>query len=139
MPNTIRELKAQYPEAIVTKVANNTFWVLERHTGTTHIILHRTAVITRGDTGWETLRTGGYKTVTTKDRINRFAINGQVYQKDFQWYIRTKRGTFLFDFDSIQVTPGGYVYNMAAIYPLPSLEDAKAAIKAQRAKKGVTK
>lgn len=31
------------------------------------------------------MRTGGWRTVTTKDRINQL-ITGRVYQKDYQWY-----------------------------------------------------
>lgn len=118
--NSVRELKAQYPGAKVHKLGNNTYGVIDPN-GWTHIVLHRTNVISHSrETGWETWRTGGYKTHTTKDRINSFAVNGSIVQRDFNWYVRTKRGYFLMDFDQVQVTPDGYVYNMAAIYPLPA-------------------
>ena len=41
-----------------------------------------------------TLDSGGYQTVTTKDRMNRFLPLGyRVYQKDFDWYLQTPEGT----------------------------------------------
>lgn len=133
--NSVRELKAQYPGAKVRKLANNTYSVVDDRCD--RVVLHRTEVVTLDRlTGWEVWRTGGYKSATTKDRINRFAVNGRVFQKNFQWYVTTKRGTFLFDYDRVQVTPTGYVYNMDAIYPLVSIEDAKASINAT---KGFTK
>jgi hypothetical protein len=47
--------------------------------------LHSTHVVKFYEDGRVTLHTGGYYTVTTKDRINEF-ITGCVYQKDHQWY-----------------------------------------------------
>jgi hypothetical protein len=131
MPNSVRELKELHPGAKVHKVANNTYRVVvpEEYE---HFVLHRTPVVTRHATGWETWRTGGYRTHTTKDRINRFARNGHVVQEKWQWYVVTARGRFLFDFDRIQVSPTGYVYSMDAVMPLMSIEDMKAAIKARK-------
>jgi hypothetical protein len=127
--NSARELRAQYPGARVHKVANNTY-VVHDPVGFTHYVLHRTAVLTRSMRGgWETWRTGGYSTPTTKDRINRFASNGRVFQKDFQWYITTVRGTFRFDGDIIQVTPSGYVYGPGALYPHQPLPEKKARVR----------
>lgn len=50
------------------------------------------------------LNTGGYKTVTTKARINQFLPNNiRVYQKNRQWFI-DKAGQKLEFFDGIELT-----------------------------------
>jgi hypothetical protein len=53
-----------------------------------------------------TLKTGGWKTRTTKHRMNQFANNFvncrySVYQKDHQWFVVTKTETIPFDGDSL--------------------------------------
>ena len=55
-----------------------------------------------------TLTTGGWKTNTTKTRMNQFANNFceskfQVYQKNYEWFVATSHDTYLFDSDSIRV------------------------------------
>jgi hypothetical protein len=47
--------------------------------------LHNTRIVVFHEDGSVTLHTGGYRTVTTKDRINEF-ITGRVYQKDYEWF-----------------------------------------------------
>jgi len=42
--------------------------------------------------GRVTLHTGGYRTVTTKDRINKFAA-GRMYQRDRAWYYQDNYDT----------------------------------------------
>lgn len=46
------------------------------------------------------IRSAGWKTVTTKDRLNGlidyFGINAKIYQKDFIWYISTNKGDIAF-------------------------------------------
>lgn len=46
---------------------------------------HNTNVVIFHDDGRVTLHSGGYHTVTTKERINRF-VDGRVFQKDFDWF-----------------------------------------------------
>lgn len=72
------------------RIGNNTY--LEYHTGkgtglTEHITvrLHVTNIVTFWPSGRVTLHTGGYRTVTTKERINHF-ITGRVSQKDRRWF-----------------------------------------------------
>ena len=53
-----------------------------------------------------TLKTGGWKTRTTKHRMNQFANNFvncrySVYQKDHQWFVSTNKETIQFDGDSL--------------------------------------
>ncbi len=47
--------------------------------------LHATDIVKFWADGQVTLHTGGYRTVTTKDRINEF-IAGRVYQKYHRWW-----------------------------------------------------
>lgn len=67
------------------KVGNNTYAEI-LHDGSVGITLHKTRVVTIHADGKYTLRNGGWNTVTTKDRINKYAPV-RVYQRDFQWYI----------------------------------------------------
>lgn len=60
----------------IHKVANNTYRWTDPETGDTHFRLHETDVVTLHTDGTTTLRTGGFKTNTTKDRMNRFMPNG---------------------------------------------------------------
>lgn len=70
------------------RLGNNTY--LESYVDGTQIDricvrLHGTNIVQFFSDGRVTLHTGGYWTVTTKDRINQF-ISGRVYQKDHQWF-----------------------------------------------------
>lgn len=49
------------------------------------VLLHNTHIVKFWPNGQVTLHTGGYRTVTTKGRINEF-INGCVYQEKYTWY-----------------------------------------------------
>jgi hypothetical protein len=53
-----------------------------------------------------TLKTGGWKSNTTKTRMNQFSnnfVNGSfgVYQKNYQWFVSVNGQTIPFDGDSI--------------------------------------
>jgi hypothetical protein len=47
--------------------------------------LHKTDIVKFFPDDRVTLHTGGYRTVTTKERINQF-IAGRVYQKNHSWF-----------------------------------------------------
>ena len=57
------------------------------------VTFHATDIIKFWADGQVTLHTGGYKTVTTKERINQFTrcipgqVGARVYQKNRQWYV----------------------------------------------------
>ena len=79
------------------KVANNTY--LERRAatftikgkttgiGSIALKLHNTDIMTAYPDNTVTLNTGGWRTVTTKARMNDFLPFGRIYQKDFIWYL----------------------------------------------------
>jgi hypothetical protein len=72
------------------KVGNNTYAEILQD-GSIGIMLHSTYVVKihTGDT--YTMQTGGWYTVTTKDRINQY-VPGRVYQADGQWYYKHPNG-----------------------------------------------
>lgn len=75
------------------KVANNTWAVLEHPDGEVLdapdvvIRLHSTGVVRFRPDGTVTLDSGGWRSVTTKARINKFAPGVQVYQRSGQWFM----------------------------------------------------
>ena len=81
---------------------------IHTHGGNTYIKYHNTEVVVFGDS-WVMLDNGGWKTATTKLRMNQasnqFDLGYHVYQKDYAWYVVTpagetcrfnERGTFSF-------------------------------------------
>lgn len=58
------------------------------------IRFHATEVVRFFDNHTASLHTGGYHTVTTKERIN--AAGFGVYQRDFQWYLAGPNGDITF-------------------------------------------
>lgn len=60
--------------------------VVRRGTYTIGLKYHNTYVVTYFAGGAFSLETGGYKTVTTKKRMNDFTPYN-VYQKNFDWFV----------------------------------------------------
>jgi hypothetical protein len=67
------------------KVGNNTYAEILSD-GTVGIKLHNTYVVKIHEDGTYTLNSGGWQTLTTKDRINQYSPR-KVYQRNFQWYV----------------------------------------------------
>ena len=67
----------------------------------THVRYHATDVVTIHRNGDVTLRTGGWRTATTKTRMNQaanqFALGFTVYQQDFDWFVRVGGQELPFD------------------------------------------
>ena len=64
-----------------------------------YVYLHDNHIATVGET-WVELYNCGYKTTTTKSRLNAILSEHgneeRVYQKDFEWLVSTKEGTVPF-------------------------------------------
>jgi hypothetical protein len=91
------------------KIGNNTF--LERlEPNVLGIRLHGTHIIEIDPTDIMKLKTNGWWTVTTKDRLNQFlgCRSTRIYQEKGNWLIKGLNGTFQFD-DGIMVTSDGDV------------------------------
>jgi len=66
--------------------------------------LYSTDVVTFLENGDIILNAGGYRTTTTKDRINRvLPLGWRVYSKDWDWYVHTPAGVFEF-YDGMHFT-----------------------------------
>jgi hypothetical protein len=100
------------------KLASNTY--LERNgEHTINVVLHRTAIVQIHDNGTYTLNSGGWRTVTTKARINDYSP-ARLHQSNNIWYV----GNAIFH-DGIVVDGNG----------TPTVETANVAetVKAKRA------
>jgi hypothetical protein len=68
------------------KVGNNTYAEI-LHDGSVGIMLHSTYVVKIHPDNTYTLNSGGWQTLTTKDRINQYSPR-YVYQKNFGWFVK---------------------------------------------------
>lgn len=68
------------------------------------VVFHRTVIIFRKSEGAYVLDSGGYRTVTTKQRLNQLLPGGfSISQTDFAWTVHTPRGDIPFT-DGMVVT-----------------------------------
>lgn len=72
------------------KIGNNTYAEI-LHDGSVGIMLHSTYVVKIHEDNTYTLQTGGWYTLTTKDRINQYAP-GYVKQKKGEWFYNHTNG-----------------------------------------------
>ena len=68
------------------KIGNNTYAEI-LNDNTVAIKLHSTYVVKIRNDGTYTLNSGGWQTVTTKDRINQYSPV-RVYQRKFEWFVK---------------------------------------------------
>ncbi len=85
-------------------IANNT--VLYLIDGITYIRLHHTDVVTLYPNGNVRLNSGEWRTNTTKNRMNKFQNTILVYQKNYEWYVSSLHGTYMF-YDNIMFDTNG--------------------------------
>lgn len=95
------------------KIGHNTW--LQKTDESIEAIYHETAVVVYEKDGTIWANTGGWHTVTTKDRLNQLLPNTQVYSKSGIWYINGERF-----FDGVQVDCYGKVLN-----PLPEKDQSE--------------
>jgi hypothetical protein len=94
------------------KVGNNTY-AERRDDGSIAIRLHATDIVTVSPTGLLILESGGWRTVTTKDRINQYLPAGySLYVNRGIWYLQCPNGDTLNYADGMTIdydnTPRGY-------------------------------
>lgn len=94
-------------------IDNNTVWYKLKD-GTTKIRLHLTDIITRQTNGDIILNSGGWKTVTTKDRLNSYLqpLGFYISQRNSVWYIKKdgKDTDYIFN-DGMIITNNGGIKN----------------------------
>jgi hypothetical protein len=89
---TVREVKSspslpQNVDVKIKKLENNTFEI-KLPSGERRIRLHQTDIIIFDADGFR-VHSGGYKTITTKDRLNKYLPAGwHVYSVQGTWYLR---------------------------------------------------
>lgn len=97
---TKRESLSSISHDVLTasKIANNTFDITYKDK-TRAIRLHRTDVITYFSDGSFRLDSGGWETMTTRNRINTYIRNGfSIRQKDFTWYLHNRFSNKWYEF-----------------------------------------
>ena len=76
--------------------------------GALRVVYHRTAVVTIAPTGAIVLDHGGWKTATTKTRMNQasnqLSLGYCVYQKDHNWFVSFKGRDIAFDQTPLTLT-----------------------------------
>ena len=87
-------------------IKNNTFKIYYKD-GSIAIRLHYTDVVTFYQDRIK-LYAGGWKSYTTKSRMNEHLPCGRVVRKDSIWYVHGNNGRFLF-YDGIMLNYDGYV------------------------------
>lgn len=86
----LNRFRARHPRA--AKIANNT-WLSGSGTDSDPFVitLHRTDIVTVTP-GTISFNTGGWQTVTTKERMHRALPAGcSLFQKDWQWFVQIGR------------------------------------------------
>jgi len=103
-------------------IANNTLRI-NYTDGTEAVRLHDTDVVTKETGGIFCLNSGGWRTLTTKERINRYSP-ARLYQRKGLWYI----GEVVF-FDGIKVNEAGEVVGKVVKVDDKKINDLKKKIK----------
>lgn len=75
------------PRGKATKIANNTWRYCRASDGATVYRLHRTDIVQRMPDGRLILNSGGWQTVTTKDRLNSCMGDYAVFSEKGHWYV----------------------------------------------------
>jgi len=74
------------------KLENNTYLI--RHKDCIAVRLHATDIVTYYPNNTSKLNTGGWQTVTTKDRMNKYS-KASILQRSSLWYIEDENGDML--------------------------------------------
>lgn len=111
----------------VKRIANNTV-KYERPNGDIVYRLHNTDVVTKHVDGTFTLNSGGWKTPTTKDRINLYAP-ARVYSGKGLWYVGGYKKPPMLFYDGIRINAEGQDINPPVV--ASSIEKDAKALKAK--------
>ena len=96
------------------KIGNNTI-VHRLDDDTVAVKYHRTNILKINSNNVVTISTGGWETITTKDRLNQFlGCRGfSIFQKKGTWYIRGNDKTFEYE-DGIKISANGDLIRASA-------------------------
>ena len=82
-----------------------------------YVKYHGTNVVTFNHDGSVTLRTGGWHTATTKQRMNQYAGGVYVFQKKFGWFVNFEGNNYPF-VEGITLVHGKGAFEGAPIAPI---------------------
>jgi len=120
------------------QIANNTT-LIRRAEDTIAVRLHATDVVTLYADGTVRLSSGGWATVTTKDRLNTYSPVGRVWSERGTWYLYPANGgTRVLFFDRMLLDAAGTILNYADhvwARAAQECEDARMAAHEARAQK----
>lgn len=89
------------------RISSNNTAVIRRPDGYTEVFLHSTPVVTISQHGTIVLRTGGWKTHTTKTRMNQVSnemnLGFGVFQVKGKWFVDYEGQTLPFETDTLIV------------------------------------
>ena len=107
---TRAEVKAWYGSECVkvTRAANNSWRVDLEHGGVAFVHM-RTEVVRVTPGGTVILNSGGWHTVTTKNRLNRFQAHGYVHSKRGKWHVTVDGPRCVPFVDGMRIRPDGVV------------------------------
>lgn len=111
-----RDFIAQGRNKHERKIANNTTVRIEDHHNGVFIRLHQTDIIYISETGEMQLNSGGWLSVTTKERLNRYTRAG-ISQKNGVWYMQD--GSLFYD-EMVILSNG-----MPKVAKMPEVYEAK--------------
>lgn len=114
----------------VKRIGHNT-WLVTSDNGVERIVFHKTAILTFRPDGGVTLRAGGWKTVTTKERLNRYGKTFGVWGERGEWFVRVYSTAAKYPFvEGMTIRKDGTVTEAlggVVMEPLPEGSPAKAA------------
>ena len=94
-----------------SKLVDTNTLEIEYQNGDRAIRLHNTNIITIKENGDVILTSGGWRTLTTKDRINKYIpLNLHLRQDNFNWLLKNSHREVVF-FDNITFDNTGKVKN----------------------------
>ena len=105
--NNYSELKQFLGSRSRKKLMNNT-WAIDLGEDCVGIELYHTTILKFCSDDSIILNSGGWKTVTTKDRMNRYSNNFRVYQEKFVWYVHYFDIHYIYE-DYMILNPDGTV------------------------------
>ena len=106
---TIREMLDGVGEVTYRKkIANNTIEYKVEGDCNLYVRLHLTDILIKQPDGSVKLNTGGYPTVTTRNRINTYQDICSIHQTNYIWSVLTGQGSFDYQ-DNMTVFPSGEV------------------------------
>lgn len=79
-------IQGKQPNKMTRRVGNNTTATI-RENNSVAIRLHNTNVVILRNDGTVTLNSGGWKTATTKARMNQYLNNHTVFQNKGEWFV----------------------------------------------------